>query len=70
MGMLMVTLVIGFTFNIRRIYNMTLTKQTLMLSDEEWAAWKEEHKDNADPVALFYKTWVEYLLINARDERR
>lgn len=53
--MLLLTLAVGFTLNVRRLYNMTLSKQPLTLSAEEWKAWQEEHKDHADSTALFYE---------------
>ena len=56
-GMLLLTLVVGFTLNVRRLYNMTLSKQPLTLSADEWKEWQEEHKDQPDPTALFYKRY-------------
>lgn len=53
--MLLLTLAVGFTLNVRRLYNMTLSKQTLTLSAKEWKEWQEEHKDHADSTALFYE---------------
>ncbi|CAN0313296.1 unnamed protein product [Pylaiella littoralis] len=54
-AMMLLILAVGFTINLRRLYNMTLGKQTLTLSAEEWRQWGDEHKDNSDPTALFYK---------------
>lgn len=54
-GMLLLTLAVGFTFGVRRLYNMTLSTQPLTLSAEEWKEWQEEHKDHADSTALFYE---------------
>lgn len=54
-GMLLLTLAVGFTLNVRRLYNMTLSKQTLTLTAEEWKEWQEEHKDHADSTSLFYE---------------
>lgn len=54
-GLLLLTLAIGFTVNTRRLYNMTLSKQTLTLTEEEWKEWHDDHKNHADPTSLFYK---------------
>lgn len=59
--MLLLTLAAGFTINLRRLYKMTLSKQPLTLSAEEWQQWQDEHKNNADPTALFYKRCVQYM---------
>lgn len=54
-GLLMLTLIVGFIYNARRLYNMTLSKQAVTLSADEWKEWEEAHKDHPDAIGLFYK---------------
>lgn len=61
-GMLLLTLIVGFTVNTRRLYNMTLMKQPLTLSADEWKEWQDEHASHPDPTMLFYKRWAIVIL--------
>lgn len=54
-GMLLVVLAVGFTINTRRLYNMTMSSQRLTLTADEWKEWHDQHKDHADPTALFFQ---------------